>query len=245
MKEMLNTGECGRYECEALRAVTGEIVRPGGYELTRKAVDYCELQAGSRLLDVGCGTGGSVEFLIKEYRLAAKGIDPSVKMLELGTKRWAGLPVSQGRAESINLGAQSLDAILTECSFSHFEDIGQALREFSRVLVNAGWLIISDLYIRRGNDQQDQGMKAGVYGLFKEIEHIIGILNEYGFEVVLLEDHTEKLKKLSIDLIMKYGSLERFWKLDCQSCTKCVLKEVKKNSRLGYYLLIARKGAAL
>lgn len=231
------------YACDALRAVTGDTIRPGGCELTQIAVDFCGLQAGCRLLDVGCGTGVSVEFLIKEYKLAAKGIDPSVKMLELGTKRSAGLPISQGRAERLDFKDQSIDVILSECCFSHYEGIHQALREFYRVLADKGWLIISDLYIRQAKENKEYVATAGIHGLFKEIDHVIRDLAAYGFEPVLLEDHTDKLKKLYIDLILKYGSLAHFWELDCQSCTKCSLKDVHKNARLGYYLLIAKKAA--
>ncbi|BAE82663.1 DVU_1556 family methyltransferase [Desulfitobacterium hafniense] len=228
------------YECAALRAVTGETVRPGSFRLTKRAIEFCGLEAGNRLLDVGCGTGASVEFCIKDYRLAAIGIDPSPKMLELGIKRWAELPITQGRAESLAFPDQSIDTILSECCLCHYTDIGQALQEFYRVMSAQGWLIISDLYIRKDNLRR-KNVKATEFSSFMKMETVQQLVAEYGFEVVLAEDHTEELKRLSIELIMKYGSVENFWNIACKSCRNCCFNEVSKGGRLGYYLLIAQK----
>ncbi|MBN1381176.1 MAG: hypothetical protein JXA41_05845 [Deltaproteobacteria bacterium] len=97
------------YELEALRAVTGDTVHPGGYDLTRLAVDFCGLKAGSRLLDVGCKSRAGVEFLIKKFKLDAQGIDPSAKMLELGMQRCADLPIFQVSAEKVDFADDSMD----------------------------------------------------------------------------------------------------------------------------------------
>ena len=241
------------YDCSALRAVTGETIRPGGYRLTKRAVDFCKLASADRLLDVGCGTGASVEFLIKEYNLAAVGIDPNLKMLELGTKRCGGLPILQGRAESLDFEAQTVDAILSECSLSHYVNIHQALDEFSRVLVDDGWLIVSDLYLRRDDLPQEDVAGSVVQSKFMDSGTIHTYLSEHGFEIITWEDHTDELQQLSIDLIMKYGSVKNFWEKDCHCCTDCSFSSMavgnkhcgfSKNNigfKLGYFLLIAKK----
>ncbi|UWG95691.1 class I SAM-dependent methyltransferase [Dehalobacter sp. DCM] len=247
MPELMGIGQA---KCEALRVVTGETVRPGGYRLTDQAINFCGLKAGSHLLDVGCGTGASVEYLIKKYQLAAVGIDPSDRMLELGIRRCAWLPIKKGCAESVSFAKNSMDALLAECSLSDFSDLGQALQEFSRVLKSDGWLIVSDLYLRSmpgpaegmGSRQNEiESAPTVPSGLMKK-ETIIMFLTVAGYDVILWEDHTDKLKQLSAEIIFKYGSLTEFWKNACQGCqSRCT--ELPQDLRLGYYLLIAKKNS--
>lgn len=225
------------YELEALRAVTGETVRPGSYYLTRRAIEFCRLKADSRLLDVGCGTGASVEFLIKEFALDAKGIDPTAGMLRAGIQRCPGLPVFHGTAEKLDFEEKSIDAVLSECSLCHYSDIRQALREFYRVLTADGWLIISDIYLRghRQNEVFDS------VSTFMQMETVLQCLKAQGFAVVLLEDHTAKLIQLNVDIIMKYGSMERFLEEAHRQHIECDFPAPRKGLKLGYYLIIAQK----
>lgn len=237
----------GRLNCEALRAVTGETVRPGGYLLTRQAIGFCELKPGSRVLDVGCGTGASVEYLIREFQLAAMGIDPSNTMLGLGISRCDWLPITKGWAENIDLASASMDAVLTECSLSHFSDCDKALKEFHRVLGAKGWLIVSDLYNRpkpenlKQGDIENSDLDLSLEGSFMKMGAIFKLMTANNFEVVLWEDHTDKLKQLSVDIIIKYGSMAKFWENSCQYCQSRCVTNLGKNVRLGYYLLIAKK----
>ena len=48
-------------------------MRPGGLELTGRAVTLCDFPSDARLLDVGCGMGSTVEYLAKclGYRASA------------------------------------------------------------------------------------------------------------------------------------------------------------------------------
>jgi ubiquinone/menaquinone biosynthesis C-methylase UbiE len=228
------------YELEALRAVTGDTVRPGGYELTQRAVEFCGLEAGSRLLDVGCGSGASVEFLIEKFKLDAMGIDPSAEMLALGLQRCAGLPIFRGSAEKLDFAGESIDAVLSECSLSHYADMHQALREFHRVLSANGRLIVSDIYIR-GDRFQNEAFDHRSSVMKPEI--VLRHLKAHGFEVILFEDHTDKLIQLNIDIIMKYGSVEKLLEEARKRHIACDVLEGGHRCQLGYYLLAAQKNA--
>ena len=63
----------------------------------------------------------------------------------------------------------------------------------------------------------------------------------HGFEIVLHEDHTDKLIQLKVDTIMAYGSAKAFWEKVGGCGAGCDLhQEAGKRYKLGYYLLIAK-----
>ena len=65
------------YESAELHAVTGPAIRPGGLELTARALEFCSFPDSARLLDVGCGSG---VLLLAGAALGADlslGVDPS------------------------------------------------------------------------------------------------------------------------------------------------------------------------
>ena len=51
------------YEQSPILEVAGEAMRPGGLMLTDRALEFCALPIGSRVLDVGCGPAASIEHL--------------------------------------------------------------------------------------------------------------------------------------------------------------------------------------
>ena len=56
------------------RGGCGMCERPGGFELTDRALALARLSAGARVLDVGCGLGASVAHLVDHCGLRAVGL---------------------------------------------------------------------------------------------------------------------------------------------------------------------------
>jgi arsenite methyltransferase len=217
------------FESEKLRAITGPAIRPGGLELTGRALEFCSFPAGARLLDVGCGTGATVEFLRDRYRLDAAGADLSWRLLSEGKSRDATLPLILGDAEHLPYGTESLDGILCECVLSLVDDAECALAEFHRVLRPGGRLILSDVYPREpGGDGMHGCLQGAVpFSVTK------AMLKRTGFAVLLREDHTRYLKELAARLVLAGAT-------PAELCGE-YSKTGQSQQRLGYYLLVARK----
>ena len=214
------------WACSAIRGVMGGTVHPGGLELTERGVRLLQLAVGSRILDVGCGTGASVACLRDRLGLDAVGIDPSAQMRAGGP----GLPLYPGRAERIPFETGSMDAAMMECCF-HLTTPEQALQELWRVLRPGGKLLLSDLYPRTD-------VTGG--GLYTQTE-LVQLLEQHGFRLCIWEDHIQQLRQLMVDIIMEYGSMDRFWdSMACSCGSRCGILALR-DRRLSYYLLVAQR----
>lgn len=232
------------YENGDLRRITGDTVRPGGFTLTGRALVFCSFTPGARVLDVGCGTGATVEHLITRYKLDAVGVDPSPVLLEQGRRRCPGLPLLEAAGESLPFGDGEMDGVFMECALTVMEDPDGALAECYRVLKDGGRLVVTDVYARNPEGVADlrklpaASCLTGAMGgreLKKKIER-------GGFAIVLWEDHSRLLAELAGRIILAGGSLEIFYGHSaCGAAQGRDIREAIKKSRPGYFLLIARK----
>lgn len=238
------------YESEILRAVTGPAIRPGGVELTGRAMEFCQFPLRSRLLDVGCSSGVTVEYLRNHYQLDAFGVDVSTRLLGEGKVRDATLPLAHASGEHLPFGNGPLDGIICECVLSLLPDPGLALREFNRVLGQNGKLILSDIYLRRawsgvqgaGEEENlpERLMDDCLKGALSACS-VKKLLGEAGFALMLWEDHTPLLKELAARLVLAHGSMDALWggmkDGGCSGMGNSAIAALKP----GYYLLVARK----
>ncbi len=106
-----------------------------------------ELPTGSRVLDVGCGTGLLINTLIGMGFVAARGIDISAQ--QIARARARGLPCDQiavdGLARRAEAEPGSLDVIFLLDVLEHVPVAGQIefVRHLARLLVPGGRLVIS------------------------------------------------------------------------------------------------------
>jgi ubiquinone/menaquinone biosynthesis C-methylase UbiE len=99
------------------------------------------LSAGSRVLEVGCGTGKLTEALV-ERRLAVDAVDPGQNMIAFAQRR-AGESVRfhVGRFEDVDLPPASFDAVFSATAF-HWVDPSVGWAKASRVLRPGGMLAL-------------------------------------------------------------------------------------------------------
>lgn len=241
---MTAEGRCRVYEQEAVLRATGEFIRPGGFSLTERALSFCALPAGARVLDVGCGAGATVERLRADYRLEAVGVDPSVALLRSGLSRSRTLPLMLAPGERLPVADGSMDAALAECSLSVAEDAGRVLGEINRVLRDGGKLVVSDVYARNPEGVpalRRLPLASCLCGAMAEWE-IVEMVQAHGFEVVLWEDQTAALKQFVGQLIFSHGSLEQFWsRMAPRKVSPAQIGQAASLAKPGYFLLIAGK----
>ena len=233
---------CRLYESEAVQQVTGKSIRPGGLSITKRALKYCDFAIGANILDVGCGAGATVEYLLSK-QFHAVGIDPSPTMIEIAKKRNQQLPLFLAPGEQLPFSDQTMDGVIAECTLSLMHNLPLALQQICRVLKPQGYLIVSDLYIRNNNSGSITDLPldcclGGAVPQHQWLERIIAA----GFTNELWEDHTKCLKELVAQLIFTHGSLENFWCEILGGCEQAKqMEKLLKYYKVGYFLLIARK----
>lgn len=220
-------------------------VRPGGLELTRRALGLAELGAGCRILDAGCGSGVTVACLIDEWSMDAVGIDSSPKLLAQGKARDASLPLSMADAAALPFGDDLFDGLVMECSLSLVEDPGLVLHECHRVLKPSGTLMVSDLYARNPESRQELTnlpLNSCLRGAFDK-NLFVEAVTRVGFSTMCFEDHSDLLLDFAARMIWAYGSLDQFWsETTCNTVDAATIHRAVQKARPGYFLFVGRKG---
>ncbi len=235
---MMGRAALSVYEDPTIREALGEALRPGGLALTDEALAASGLLPGARVLDVGCGTGVTVEHLRDRHGLVAAGIDASMLLLATRRSRTPLPPLAQARGEQLPIGDCQLDAVLVECSLSLMGDVDAALAEFRRVLRPGGRLILADLYARNPaaaaepRERQAVSCLQGALSRAQITESLAG----QGFRLDEWQDRSGALKVLAARLILAGVSPALFWGGACGDASTAIA-----GTKPGYYWLIASK----
>jgi ubiquinone/menaquinone biosynthesis C-methylase UbiE len=231
------------YEQDELSLLTGGTLRPGGIALTTEILTCCKPSPGCTVLDVGCGPGHTVALMTTVFGLRATGLDPSAAMLAKAACQTPDATFFQGEATAIPCKSHSFEMVISECVLSLTGDIEKSLREMSRVLRPGGLLILTDIYCKQSGLKPDLPNLQSCISSALPLEIIEKGLYNAGFTLHTLRDRSDLLKQLAGQIIFSYGSLEKFWQLfmgaEAARRTSCALATVP----LGYYVLIAEKGA--
>lgn len=232
------------YESDAMHKVLGETMRPGGTELTRRALEHCGFKAGDRLLDLGCGTGATIRYINDFYDFHVTGLDISEKLASQAGNLNMGTDIAVSSAENTTFKDSAFDGVLAECTLSLTENLEKSIEEINRITRHKGRLVISDVYVKN-TEYLEELKKLSAGTCLKrphDLKKLRELLNRNGFHISLLEKHDNLLFQLLADIIFEHGSMDKFW--DCASDSVVDGKSFQntlKKSKLGYFLLIACK----
>ncbi|NTW37472.1 MAG: class I SAM-dependent methyltransferase [Syntrophobacteraceae bacterium] len=233
------------YEQLASCGLTKAPLRPGGLDLTTRALSLCPFPPGARILDVGCGTGATVAYLSTHCALEAVGLDPSAFLLISGHRRGAPLNLVQGAGEHLPFGDRQWDGVVMECTLSVVEDADVVLAECARVLKRDGFLILSDVYLRNPcvNPLLTAAPVVSCLTGATDMDELERRLTDNGFKILFWEDHSRALKEFAAELILSGISLEvpgmPCARKNTAAAAKIQITDALAKARPGYYLLIA------
>jgi ubiquinone/menaquinone biosynthesis C-methylase UbiE len=124
-----------RYDELALAYSRNRSIHPGVLDALADGLD-----ARSRILEVGCGTGNYLTALIRSLDCDGYGCDPSAGMLERATAQRVGPRWVRARAEALPFASATFDRLFSVDVIHHVADRGAYFREARRVLRPGGAL---------------------------------------------------------------------------------------------------------
>lgn len=241
------------------------IMRPGEFDITDRGIELAGLGKGSRVLDIGCGQGDTLNHLVNDLAMAGEGIDMSLSMISGAREKYPGIKFELGDGEFLdNYSSFTFDGVLMECVLSLINIPDEALHEAYCVLKKGGKLIISDVYEPEPGEDKLKAVKMEAERLAKRPrkegeceerserfvdfrlkgaffkEPLISQLEEIGYRVVAFEDRSGDLDDYIAQTLMDEGSLDGLiTNVDMNEI--CMKGGRPEKRRLGYFLLVAEK----
>ncbi|WP_247729762.1 methyltransferase domain-containing protein [Halovivax limisalsi] len=152
-------------------------------EMRAEALDLLDLEPGSTVLDVGCGTGFGTAGLL-EHVDHVHALDQSPHQLEQAYRKFGKTgPVSfhLGDAERLPFATNTFDVVWSSGSIEYWPQPVRTLREFRRVLVPGGQVLV----VGPNNPENTVLRKlANAIMLFYDVEEADRMFAAAGFEDV-------------------------------------------------------------
>ena len=161
--------------------------------LEKNLVPRFHLRRGSRVLDVGGGTGGIIPFLLQAVGSQGEvhSIDFAEKMVEIARMKFAREPrvsVRVASVEDLPFEDHFFDHVVCFGVFPHIEDRPRALQEINRVLKSSGTLVIAHALSSQEIRAHHKEASPVNQDFLPEEEEMKRLLSENGFEVESLMD---------------------------------------------------------
>ena len=198
------------------------IRRPGGFEITNRAISFCSFSKGAKILDLGCGQGATVDHLTNQG-YEAFGIDSNPANISPQSN------LITASAETIPFPDSSMDGIMMECSFNLMDDQQSVLKRCFEVLKPEGRLIISVMYARGKTE-----LINGSIGRIETKEDLLHKLEANNFCPELFEDYSKELRTMWGQMIFDKGAKAFYCELGASP-------EKLKTAKCGYCLIVAKK----
>ena len=170
----------------------------GGREATAHAVAKMDLDAGSRVLDVGCGIGGAARFIATQVGCRVTGVDITPEFIEVA-RRLTELTGLDGKiafevASALDMPFEdgSFDAAITLHVAMNIPDRAALYGEIARVMKPGAAFCVYDV-MKAGDGAPTYPVpwaETPATSHLTSSEEMRGLLDEAGFEVREVEDRS-------------------------------------------------------
>lgn len=168
--------------------------------MNRYLADKAGVAPGTRVLDAGCGVGGSSIWLARERGARTVGITLDPGQVELARKLAAERGAPEARFEEMDFSATtfeqgSFDVVWNIESLCHSGDARSYLRHVFDLLADGGRFACMDFFRGHGGDPAhcETMCEGWVLPDLQSIESVAGMLSEIGFTSVETEDVTARV----------------------------------------------------
>ncbi len=238
-------------------------IHPGGQDATRTLLEMCGLDATSRVLDVGCGSGSTACIIAQDYGSSVYGIDISEVMIEKARERSRRQRLSEKLefrvADALDLPFENdwFDVVILESVLTPLPgDKKQALSEIVRVVHSGGMIGANEGIVDPGTPSEIMALleaHPAFYGHFTP-ETLRDLFEGSGLEVVEIRE----ARDIDIPQATRGIGLGGLLKFMIQTYPKLVLRlirdhrirdaqkidnEITKISKehMGYALIVGKK----
>ena len=158
-------------------------------------VERLNIKPGSKMLDVGTGTGVFIPFLLSKVgnRGQIVALDVAEEMLRRARAKGFNGVVACLNADVANipLPDETFDAVVCYSSFPHFQDKPKALSEIYRVTKSGGNLFICHTSSRDNINEIHNGIPEIANDLIPDADEMQIMLAKAGFVDIRIEDYRE------------------------------------------------------
>ncbi|MCM3734913.1 class I SAM-dependent methyltransferase [Bacillus cytotoxicus] len=141
---------------------------PGGFTLTKQILAQLSLGSHTKLLEIGCGTGRTASYIVKQHGAAVSAVEMNETMLKKAKKRWnkdgVNIELIKGSAEALPFRDEMFHIVLGE-SVLAFTNKRKTIDECYRVLQQDGVLLVIEMVAEQHLSVHEEEQIIDLYGM--------------------------------------------------------------------------------
>lgn len=190
-----------------------DMLHMGGLSATDELAELASVQAGDRVLDVGCGVGGPARRLASKFGAKVTGIELSNRLLQTAValtelvNMQDRVQLQHASALSLPFADRSFGVVTMQHVAMQIAEKDQLFGELTRTVVSGGRLALHEIFSGPGQLHyplawaMDPSMSA-----LEQLSECIERLSKLGFDVADFIDHSEDGRRFHEQAIENYDA---------------------------------------